>query len=166
MVHVTFSLSLGFCPLSCFLDYNILLLINILFHRCSDGFDRHRPEWLSSGCNATGIHQVTFFICFRSDHSFDSLAWQELKRGEDWAHMYTPPCLSPFERFAKGNEKTNFYRRPWLVFFHCLNGEIKKKKWYFQLLLIDCLFLECRWENVLVKKPMSRLRKRKAWLRG
>ncbi|XP_015778697.1 PREDICTED: uncharacterized protein LOC107356608 [Acropora digitifera] len=26
--------------------------------RCSDGFDRHRPEWLSSGCNATGIHQV------------------------------------------------------------------------------------------------------------
>ncbi|KAK2564912.1 Plexin domain-containing protein 1 [Acropora cervicornis] len=26
--------------------------------RCSDGFDRHRPEWLSSGCNSTGIHQV------------------------------------------------------------------------------------------------------------
>ena len=37
-----------------------LILIYVLFHRCSDGFDRHRPEWLSSGCNSSGIRQVIF----------------------------------------------------------------------------------------------------------
>ena len=29
--------------------------------RCSDGFDRHRSEWLTAGCNTSGIVQVRFW---------------------------------------------------------------------------------------------------------
>ena len=37
-----------------------VLLLFFISSRCSDGFDRHRSEWLTAGCNSSGVFQVRF----------------------------------------------------------------------------------------------------------
>ena len=38
----------------------IEVVLFIISRRCSDGFDRHRGEWLKEGCNTSGVAEVMF----------------------------------------------------------------------------------------------------------
>ncbi|XP_068742952.1 plexin domain-containing protein 1-like isoform X4 [Montipora capricornis] len=62
-------------------------------NRCSDGFDRHRPEWLSSGCISSGKYQVE--RCFSQESQIVSEGKQDL---EPW--MIAVICAGAVLLFA------------------------------------------------------------------
>lgn len=41
-----------------------ILAFIVCYTRCSDGFDRHRQKWLSSGCNKSEIFEVSYYAVY------------------------------------------------------------------------------------------------------
>ena len=41
-----------------------ILAFVVCYTRCSDGFERHRQKWLSSGCNKSGIFELSYYAVY------------------------------------------------------------------------------------------------------